>query len=208
MHIGEYIVEDIYNKNDEILDSIKSNKKLIPMAFTMYLTFLTDKHLNDSTSAINDNIEGAFNYFAYLAENEDGTLKKDFKKLSSSYYKLRDLCFYTDDDPEIKEEIPQKYKLIHDVSYIARNKSLRGLVTNAVRKLNADLYASIMYDALTECGYGQDAIEDLTSSEDSMAVSFLLATLAFGNSCQSKKLKPFSLNNEQFKSLATLAGNV
>ena len=208
MHLGRYLVGDLYGGDKRLIESVKNNKKLIPMVFTMYLTFLTDKHLNDSTSAINDNIEGAFNYFAYLAENQDGTLKKDFKKLSSSYYKLRDLCFYTDDDPEIKEEIPQKYKLIHDVSYIARNKTLRGLVTNAVRKLNADLYASIMYDALTECGYGQDAIEDLTSSEDSMSMSLLLATLAFGNSCQSKTLKPFSLNSEQFKSLATFAGNI
>lgn len=207
MNIGEYLVSDIYDGNSAVVDSIMNNKKLIPFAFSLYMMFISDKHLKDSTENLNEHIEGAFNAFAELAENEDGTLKKDYRIISETYYRMRDLCFAPGGTAEQIDGIPQKYRLRFDLSTLAANKSLRSLFTKSIKNLSADLYASILGDALKESGYDQSVIDVMTSDADSSAVSFMLASMLFGNSCQSKKLQPFSLNNEQFKALATFAGN-
>ncbi len=207
IHLGQYIVEDVYHGNDAVVSSLKNDKRLIPLAMTMYLTFLADKHFADKNADINSHLEGAFNIFAMNAENPDGTLKKEYTQVAKSYYALRDLIFDRSETPEIVDDITMTYSLKYDVGAIARSKTLRKKVVDLIKKMNAGMYALILNDALTDNNYEQSVIDTMTSEEDSTAISFLLASMLFGNSYQSQTLKPFSLNNEQFKQLATFAGN-
>lgn len=209
LHAGNYLISPIFGGDGGIeIDDLKDDKRIIPFALTMYLSFMADKDLVDGNAKINGQIEGAFNALAAFAENEDGTLREEYGPMSAMYYKMRDMNFELREDPESVDGILQKYELRYDAGALTRSRSLRKKTADLLKKMNARLYAAILGDILRQNGADGSAIKVMTSDEDSEAMSFLFAALLFGNSLQSKDLRPFSLGNEQFKQLATFAGNV
>ncbi|MBR0308231.1 MAG: hypothetical protein IJH92_05000, partial [Mogibacterium sp.] len=207
MHLGDYVLEDISNGRTGVVKSVSGNKKLIPLLFSMYITFIADKHIDDKDALIKEHLEGAFNALAAFAEDEKGKCRSELSSINKQYRLIRDSFFRECDNIDNSEGIPQKYELRYDVSKIRENRKISNGLMNGLRKMTALLYSSLMKDALSENDIEQYKIDVLTSSEDSMAISFLLAEMLFGNPYQSSKLQPFSLNNEQFRHMATLFGN-
>lgn len=207
-HFGEVIINRLYRGDTAIIDNLKESATVIPMAVSMYITFIADKYLSDRNARTNEKIEGAFNAMASFIEDENGRVKAEFAPVSGQYYAVRNAFFTERKDPDYVDDFLQKYELKYDMATLLNDRTLRSRMLADQKLLTAKLYSLTLKDALRKSGYDRKTIEILTSDKDSAAISFLAAEVLFGNSYQSRDLDPFSLENEQFKQAATLAGNV
>ena len=190
-----------------LIGGLKDSQYTIPLVLSMYVTFMIDKSVSDSDAAINGNIEDAFNALAFVMEDADGGIRPEFAVFGRTYRKILSVLVSEDpkysaddaDDASVTDP-PHRYKL----NYKFVRKSL--LLTQ-MKALTAKLYSAVLKDALTASGASEETIAQLTSDKDSAAMSYALTCLALGNVLQSKKTEPFSFENEQFKQLATFAGN-
>ena len=180
------------------------SKTAIPFVLSTYISYLADRRSDIRKEELNAAIEGAFNMLAYNAEDENGDLRSDFVRLSSTnkiYKLLRERYFAENSTAEYDQNgIPQKYSLTREI----KNDSL---FAKTIRKLSAVLYARTMNDILTAQGVDDELLAAMTSDEDSAAMSRLAAHIMFGNDRQSSSIRPINPDNEQFKQLATLIGN-
>ena len=200
MNFASFLVKDgLTNANYSVVQKILTGTRTsVPMLLSMYMSFMLDKGKNVSSENLGRIIEESFNDLAEIVENEKGSLKPEYSRFEKNYYELRNMLFEESDAAD-----DGRYKLRRKL-----NLAERSLLLPAVKRLTARLYAASMKQALTEDGVDGATIKQLTSDEDSSAMSWFLTNAALGNVCQSSSVEAINLNNEQFKQLATLLGNV
>lgn len=183
-----------FRRLEVYMKGLTGSKKSVPLLLSMYMSFVLNKSLVESSGRLEDILEGNINMIADAVENEDGTLKSQYSGLRE-YLSVRDALFTKNDDSE--------YVLAKPLSLQNKNTMLRQM-----KKLTAVLYAGVLREALEADNTDQEIIDQLTSEKDSAAASWFFANFFFGNSRQSKGLQPFSFENEHFKQAATLLGNL
>ena len=188
-----------FDNLDVFMNTFTGSDASVPLIVSMYMSFMIDKSLYDgsfSIDSIDSAIEDSFNRLAAAVENKDGSIKSEYANIGA-YTELRNMLFTKDaSDPE------GRYVLISPV------KTERSKLLRLLKRLSAELYASLMRDVLTKAGEKQETIDVLTSEEDSAGVTWLLTGLLFGNAEQSSAIKPLDPDNEQFKQMATLVSYI
>lgn len=176
---------------------IKESKTLIPMAVSLYIMYMTDRNSNIASSDMNELLESSFNQMAAVMEDENGELKNEYKEFKAAYKLVK--AFYK--ESENTGDTEGKYVLRKNVQY-------NRLMGKQIRELTGLLYAATLRDGLKSMNADEDVIEKFTSRKDRNACSYMLANLALGDVYQSQTIHRFSFNSEEFKHLATFAGNV
>ena len=141
VHFGESIINRLYMGDSSIVDNLKESDTVIPMAVSMYITFIADKYLNDRNARTNEKIEGAFNALASFVEDENGRVKDEFAAVSGQYYSVRNAFFTLREDPQYVDDFLQKYKLKYDMAAFLNDRSLRNRMLADQKLLTAKLYS-------------------------------------------------------------------
>lgn len=170
----------------------------IPMLLSMYVMFMVDKNQSNVNEELNVLIESTFNQLAYYVEDDNGSVKAEYNRIAPAYLALRKAFFA---GSSTASEASQKYVLTKDL------RPYRSIFLRASKKLTAELYERTIRDALADSDVDKATVEQL-AVEDGDEMSYLLAYLFLSNTMQSKAVRPFSFNNEQFKQLATFAGSI
>ena len=176
---------------------ISESDTSIPMIVTMYMTVLTEKSKSNHSEVLNESFEGAFNYLASQMENSDGSINAKYRLSKRSYELLKKTFFVEDESGE------QLYRLKKSIDL--KNTSL---MLSLLKTLRNRLYASTMRQILEADGADAATISTMTGEKDSAAMSEFIGNMMFVNVLQDKKVEPFSFDNQQFKQLATLYGNM
>ena len=188
--------------------SLLQSKTMVPFVLSAYINYIAGKKAENNkikTAELNAAIESAFNALAYNIEDENGDLRSDIAKLKSTaniYKLLRRLYFTENEDYSVGANgIPDKYSLRREIES-------NGIFAKNIRMLTAKLYALTMKDIMTAQGADKDLISAVTSDKDSAAMSMVLTYIMFGSDRQSNSIRPLDPDNEEFKQLATLIGNI
>ncbi len=190
-----------------LFDGIKSSKTVIPMAVSLYIMYKTEKNDDIRSSDLNKLLEEPFNQIAYIMEDENGELRNEYKEFRGAYKLLKAL--FTEDSSAsdssggvlLTDGSYRRYKLRKGIKY---NRLLAG----QIRELTGLLFAATLRDGLKNMNADEVVIKQFTSREYRNAASYMLANLALGDVYQSDKVHGFSFDSEEFKHLATFAGNV
>lgn len=195
-------------KKSQFIEELTGSSQAVPFVISAYLTFLTDKADSEKSTQLNDAIEGGFNTLAYLVEDENGDIRSECRSIQYEYNRLKTLLFtkdpnYTENDGEDAGagNVPKRYQLRRKV--YSTSAALR-----IMKKLTGRFYGSVIGETLKKLDADEETIELLTNEEDCETMGYILSYLLLGNTAQSKGLPEFSLNNEQFRHIATLMGNI
>lgn len=183
------------NRMDILSGMIAETKTSIPMIISMYMTTLVERSKAHDNEIIRESFEGAFNYIASQIENSDGSIKDAYRLPMNGYKLLRGNLF------EKAENGSYALKGNVDLKKMS-------ILLPTMKKLDARLYAATLRAVLEKKGMDANTITALTSDADSEAMTELVRTLLFVDTLQSGRAEPFSFNNQQFKHLATLYGNI
>lgn len=195
--VGFFFEDGINYRNIEIMiNAMTGTKKSMSLVLCMYTTFLVDKSISGNSAELNKLIEESFNRLASEMEDEDGSIRNEYKRFTAYEY-IRDTYFTKGGDDSEKA-----YRL-----NISLSGSERSILLKYLKKLTGVLYADCMKEALTAAGKDEETIKKLTSEESREPVAWFLASLIFGNSLQSSKIEPLKFDNEQFCQMATFLGN-
>lgn len=207
--LGKLISYIMDNPEDRYLlfDGIKGSKTVIPMAVSLYIMYMTEKDDSIRSNDLNKLIEEPFNQIAYMMEDENGELKSEYKEFRGAYKLMK--AFFTEDSSVsdssggvlLTDGSHRRYKLRKGIKY---NRLLAG----QIRELTGLLFAATLRDGLRNMNADEAVIKQFTSREYRNAASYMLANLALGDVYQSGKIHGFSFDSEEFKHLATFAGNV
>ena len=188
--------------------SLTTSKTMVPFVMSAYINYIAGKKAENrklKTAELNAAIESGFNALAYNIEDENGELRSDIAKLKSTanIYKLLRRLYFTENEDYAAglNGIPDRYSLRREIES-------NGVFAKHIRKLTARLYALTMKDIMSAQGADKDLISAVTSDKDSAAMSMVLTYILFGNDRQSSSIRPLDPDNEQFRQLATLIGNI
>ena len=187
---GQYVVGATGSGLD--ITAMTDGKYAVPMLISMYAMFMIDKNQNNVNADMNTLIEGTFNQLAYFIEDGSGNVRTQFKGISTAYRAFRETFF---------KETETGYALTKDL------KIYRSLFLRISKILTQELYSRFIREMTADSGLDKAVINQI-ADDDSEAMSYLLAYLLLDNKFQSREIKAFSFENEQFKQLATLAGNI
>ena len=187
---GQYIVGGAGSGLN--LTGMTDGKYAVPMLISMYAMFMIDKNQDNVNADMNTLIESTFNQLAYYIEDDSGSVMTQYRAIAPAYRAFRTAFF---------EDTGVRYVLTKDL------KLYRSLFLRISKKLTQELYSRFVREMTADSGLDKAVIDQL-ADDDSEAMSYLFAYLLLDNSFQSREIRPFSFENEQFKQLATLAGNV
>lgn len=192
------------------MDFVTGSDYGIPMLLSMYVTVLIDQCMIQRTDDLNAAINTVFNQIALVVEDENGEVAERYRKAGSDYTALRDKYFVRDDKSGL-------YVLKNNV---ASNGIMLEKMLEVSKNLEAEFYRKSMESYLKSKECSQEVIDKITDEDNSKAVSYLLAHLLFDNVEQGRVLEDLKtsateegilealINNQHFKSLATLLNNI
>ena len=194
-----WFTKDGFENVSTRLSSDLDSKSMLPMALSMYITFMLDKSIRDGVD-VSDQIEMAFNELAGYIETENGKIGNDFKQAAAAYKAVREFAFGRISDSKIGSAL-------YEISLRANTKSKKAML-DVMRNLTAKLYAKNLRTIMEARGDDPSLIDQMAGDSDSMAMSWLFANMLLDNVKQSDRNLFFSFENEQFKQLATVFGNI
>ncbi|MCR5624986.1 MAG: leucine-rich repeat protein [Lachnospiraceae bacterium] len=181
-HLCGYFFSHI-EYSGKMIDGIKSSEFLIPMAVSMYVSFIAERY-GDKT-------------FTPEAKAE---MEKALQEIENLINNAKD------DGIEIPEEVAEQYEKVVEAIKAAKKFSDFEEVANEFR---IKLYSQVIGEGLTAAGLSEEDPElyaQITSEKESGAISKLLTYLMLYDKSQKEEIS-FDYLNQQFKHFATFIGN-